>query len=347
MGGGGLTEAQRAYATRLRAIYHQWVWLPIREFARREDVPHEYSSVSRFLSGDRLAPRSFIDCLVQFGTAAGGADPEEAREQLLRLRLRTQVGRLRHDLDQEQSQRGVIEGERAVLREETRRQRRQLRAASDYLRRSASDHAAELCQARIEFIALEAEVDQLRQELDRLTTRVLRARAEGDQRDARLAELEAAAEGKTRARRSQARRLYYQEASSWRLQHAGAAAVVLSIGLGYLLIHFSMQDFRSTDVAMGILLLAFFMAGVTTVAYGTAGANVLRVTDEGLALPDQPLHPWAEIGKVTRIQLGRDLGAQLPQPCRHGVDAPEHHQELAARSEHQASAGQFVRSGWT
>ncbi|MGF0174478.1 hypothetical protein ACQF36_29430 [Streptomyces sp. Marseille-Q5077] len=76
---------------------------------------------------------------------------------------------------------------------------------------------------------------------------------------------------------------------------------MLSLGLGYLVIQFSMQDFHSTDIAMGIVDLAFFMVGVTTMAYGTAGANVLRVTDEGLVLPDQPLHPWAEIGKVTRI----------------------------------------------
>jgi hypothetical protein len=360
MGGSGLTAAQRAYAMRLRAVYDPWVGLPIREFARRDDVPHEYSSVSRFLSGDRLAPRSFIDCLVRFCAAAGGAEPEEAKDQLLRLRravalestnaelhleyaheelafareqlelawaracedresaavnhhlrrelladvslLHAQVQQLRQDLDLEHRQRMAAEGERAVLREETRRQHRQLRAASDYIRHSASDHAAELRQAHDEFAALEAEVAQLRQELDQVSTQLLRARAEGDQRDARLAELDAVAKGRTRpARRRESRRLYYEESSSWRLQLGGAAVIVLSIGLGYLVIHFSLQNFHSTDIAMGILVLALHMAGVTAVAYGTAGTRVLRVTGEGLVLPDQPLHLWAEIGKVIRI----------------------------------------------
>ncbi|MGW6788523.1 hypothetical protein [Streptomyces chartreusis] len=189
MRGDGLTAAQQAYATRLRVVYDEWVGLSIREFARRDDVEHEYSSVSRFLSGDRLAPRSFIDCLVRFCPAAGGAAAEEAKDQLLRLRravalestnpelhleyaheelavareqlnrawaraseeresaavnhhlrrelladvslLHKQVQQLRRDLDLEHRQRMAAEGERAVLREESRRQRRQLRAASD------------------------------------------------------------------------------------------------------------------------------------------------------------------------------------------------------------------------
>ncbi|MFD5856774.1 hypothetical protein [Streptomyces chartreusis] len=192
MRGDGLTAAQQAYAMRLRAVCDQWVGLPIREFARRDNVPHEYSCISRSLSGDRLAPRSFSGCLVRFSTA----DPEEARDQLLRLRqvvalestnadlhleyaheelaftrehlslawaraseeresaavnvhlrhelladvslLHTQVQQLRQDLDLEHRQRMAAEGERATLREENRRQHRQLRAACDYIRTSAA-----------------------------------------------------------------------------------------------------------------------------------------------------------------------------------------------------------------
>ncbi|MBT1093538.1 hypothetical protein [Streptomyces sp. Tu102] len=360
MGGGGLTAAQQAYATGLRAVYDQWVGLSIREFARRDDVPHEYSSVSRFLSGDRLAPRSFIDCLMRFSAAGGGAEPEEAKEQLLRLRraaalestnaelhleyaheelafareqlrlawaraceeresaavnrhlrhelladvslLHTQVQQLRQDLDLEQKQRTAAEHERAELREETRRQHRQLRAASDYIRSSTSDHNAELQEAQNEFTSLETEVAQLRAELDQANTQLLRARAEGDQREAQLAELDAAAKGTTRpAGRRESRRLYYEESSSWRLQLGGAAVIVLSIGLGYLLIRYSLRNFHSTDIAMYFFVVALLMAGATAVAYGTASTRVLRVTGEGLILPDKPLHPWAEIGKVIRI----------------------------------------------
>ncbi|MGF0174477.1 hypothetical protein ACQF36_29425 [Streptomyces sp. Marseille-Q5077] len=173
---------------------------------------------------------------MRFRAVAGGAGPEEAKDQLLRLRravalestnaelhleyaheelafareqlelawaraseegesaavnhhlrhelladvslLHAQVQQLRQDLDQEHRQRMAAEGEQAALREETRRQRRQMRAASDYIRQSAIDQAAELLHAQDEFAALVAEVVQLRQELDQVTTQVLRARAE-------------------------------------------------------------------------------------------------------------------------------------------------------------------------
>ncbi|MFF1695553.1 hypothetical protein ACFVXC_18250 [Streptomyces sp. NPDC058257] len=79
---GRYQRAGAAYAEGLRAVY-QPIPDSLRAFARRTDVPFDYTSVSRFLSGDRVAPPQFIDCL---GVARRAVDAPltEAEQRQLR-----------------------------------------------------------------------------------------------------------------------------------------------------------------------------------------------------------------------------------------------------------------------
>ncbi|NEB80852.1 hypothetical protein G3I40_37425 [Streptomyces sp. SID14478] len=67
---GEYERASAAYGDGLRAVY-QLIPDSLRVFARREDVPFDYTAVSRFLSGDRVAPVDFIDCLASVRRAVG------------------------------------------------------------------------------------------------------------------------------------------------------------------------------------------------------------------------------------------------------------------------------------
>ncbi|WP_405846128.1 hypothetical protein OG211_38220 [Streptomyces niveus] len=80
MSSDGLTQAQMAYARQLTAVFKE-IPLGLRAFTRRADVPYDPSTVSRFLSGQRFAPASFIDCLVAVAADLDSATSAD-RQQL-------------------------------------------------------------------------------------------------------------------------------------------------------------------------------------------------------------------------------------------------------------------------
>ncbi|MFJ5266003.1 hypothetical protein ACIQAC_36630 [Streptomyces sp. NPDC088387] len=170
---GGYERAGAAYAEGLRAAY-QHISDSYRTFARRQDVPFDYTAVSRFLSGDRVAPPEFLECLASVRRAVGVPLTEEEGRGLRALWLSVmeasrnpqhRLAYLEHQLDvvreqlaqaeeQAGSDRGRLEASRARLealqeeldtarrsadraaglREENSWLRRQLRAAADYVR---------------------------------------------------------------------------------------------------------------------------------------------------------------------------------------------------------------------
>ena len=75
-------KAVNAYARALYTVYHRHIPDSYREFARRDEVPFDYSAVSRFLSGNRVAPTDFIDCLVSVCTSLRSLLTEEEQKRL-------------------------------------------------------------------------------------------------------------------------------------------------------------------------------------------------------------------------------------------------------------------------
>ncbi|MBO3676122.1 hypothetical protein [Streptomyces sp. NEAU-YJ-81] len=145
--------ASDAYAEGLRIAYQQ---IPdsYRTFARRQEVTFDYTAVSRFLSGDRVAPPEFIDCLALVRRAVNAPLPaaEQARLRELWLAVMRTSGNPHHRLAYLEHQLGTVR-ERLMQAEE--------RAGTD----------------RRRFEALQTRLEALQEELGKARVAAGRARA--------------------------------------------------------------------------------------------------------------------------------------------------------------------------
>jgi hypothetical protein len=174
----------------------------------------------------------------------------------------------------------------------------------------------QLADQDIELRQLRGQQRQLEQEVEGLTTKLLRARAEADRMEARIAELEVAARevrqpveaDSARLVDSDAGRVFYHAFPARRDRLVGTVFLLVAAGAGFpaVLAVVNLVKNFSTDSPWPLVL---FVTSVITITFGAGGFEMfgstwdrgqVQVTGHDLNLPGQGSFQWDQVGKITR-----------------------------------------------